>query len=64
MDRYDYISTLNGSNVINDRSITNSSSNIYWYDSHKNEILKYGGQGMNVISKECNVQSYVNVMYD
>ncbi len=64
MDRYDYISTLNGSNVINDRSITNSSSNIYWYDSHKNEILKYGSQGMNVISKDCNVQSYVNVMYD
>nr|DAX21879.1 MAG TPA: cytidylyltransferase-like protein [Caudoviricetes sp.] len=32
LDRYDYLSTLNGTKVINDRSIVNSGNSIYWYD--------------------------------
>lgn len=64
LDRYDYISTANGSSVVNDRSIVNSNSNIYWYDQDNNEIVKFGGQGLNIISKECNVQAYMNNMYD
>lgn len=64
LDRYDYISTTNGSSVVNDRSIINSNSNVYWYDQDNNEIVKFGGQGLNIISKECNVQAYMNNMYD
>lgn len=64
LDRYDYLSTLNGSNVINDRSIVNSSNSIYWYDSNKNEICKSTGGGISIISKDCNVQSYMNTMYN
>lgn len=64
LDRYDYISTANGSSVVNDRSIINSNSNVYWYDQDNNEIVKFGGQGLNIISKECNVQAYMNNMYD
>lgn len=63
LDRYDYLSILNGTSIINDDSITNSDSNIYWYDVNKNEICKYGSNGVSIISKECNVQSYVNNMY-
>lgn len=64
LDRYDYLSTLNGTNVVNDRSIVNSSNSIYWYDSNKNEICKSTGSGISIISKDCNVQSYVNNMYN
>lgn len=64
LDRYDYISTINGTSIINDRSITNSDSSIYWYDVNKNEICKYGNGGINVITKECNLQSYMNNMYE
>lgn len=64
LDRYDYLSTLNGTNVVNDRSIVNSSNSIYWYDSNKNEICKSTGSGISIISKDCNVQSYMNNMYN
>lgn len=63
LDRYDYLSTLNGTKVINDRSIVNSSNNIYWYDQDKNEICKSTGGGISIITKDCNVQSYMNTMY-
>lgn len=64
LDRYDYVSIANGTKVINDRSIINSSSNIYWYDANKNEICKSNGSQVAIISKDCNVQSYVNNMYN
>lgn len=64
LDRYDYISTLNGTEVINDRSITNSDKGIYWYDSNKNEICRYSGGGISIISKDCNVQTYMNNMFE
>lgn len=36
--RYDYYTTTNGSSELNDRSICNSSSTLYWFDSSKKEI--------------------------
>lgn len=63
LSRYDYITTLNGSSIINDRSIMNSDNVLYWYDYDKNEICAYNGQ-VNILSKEKNVQSYLNEMYD
>ena len=64
LDRYDYVSTLNGTEVVNDRSITNSDKGIYWYDSNKNEICRYSGGGISIISKDCNVQTYMNNMFE
>ena len=63
LSRFDYITTLNGSSIINDRSIMNSDNVLYWYDFDKNEICAYDGR-VNIISKEKNVQSYLNEMYD
>lgn len=62
LTRFDYITTLNGSSIINDRSIVNSDNVLYWYDYDKNEICAYQG-GVHQISKELNVQSYLNEMY-
>lgn len=61
--RFDYITTSNGSSIHNDKSITNSDNVLYWYDYDKNEICTYNGQ-VNILSKEKNVQSYLNEMYD
>ena len=36
---------------------------IYWYDQDKNEICKSTGGGISIITKDCNVQSYMNTMY-
>lgn len=63
LSRYDYITTLNGSSIINDRSIVNSDNILYWYDYDKNEICAYNGS-VNQISKEKQVQSYLNEMYN
>lgn len=62
LDRYDYITTTNGSSIVNDRSIVTSDSILYWYDYDKNEICAYNGQ-VNSISKEKQVQSYLNELY-
>lgn len=63
LSRYDYITNTNGSSILNDRSITHSDNVLYWYDFDKNEICAYNGQ-VSQISKEKNVQSYLNEMYD
>ena len=59
--RYDYISTLNGSSIVNDKSITDSATTIYWYDFDKNEICALTN-GVELLSKICNVQSYLNTL--
>lgn len=63
LSRFDYVTILNGSSIQNDRSIMNSDNVMYWYDYDKNEICAYNGQ-VNILSKEKNVQSYLNEMYD
>lgn len=35
LTRYDYLVTLNGDSIINDKSITNSETTLYWYDLDK-----------------------------
>ena len=57
--RFDYVATLNGSSIVNDKSITNSATTIYWYDFDKNEICALGN-GVIPISKTKSVQSYLN----
>lgn len=64
LDRFDYISTINGTSITNDRSITSSDTSIYWYDGNKNEICKYSNGGINIITKACNLQSYMSNMYE
>ena len=57
--RYDYYNTLNGSCVINDRSICNSVSTIYWYDSSKREICAINDNVIE-LSKVKGVKSWCN----
>lgn len=64
LSRYDYVTTTNGSSVINDRSIVTSDNRLYWYDYDKNEICMLEGSSVSPISKVKNVQSYLNEMYD
>ena len=61
LTRYDYITTLNGSSIINDKSITNSATTMYWYDLDKNEICMIGN-GVTPLSKLKSVQSYLNTL--
>lgn len=63
LSRFDYITTVNGSSIKNDRSIVDSENVLYWYDFDKNEICAYNG-GVSSLSKERNMQSYLNEMYD
>lgn len=62
LTRFDYIATLNGSSIVNDKSIVNSMSTIYWYDFDKNEICAMNNSGLIPISKQKNVQSYLNTL--
>lgn len=62
LSRFDYITTSNGSSIINDRSIVNSDNVIYWYDYDKNEICAYTGN-ITQLSKEKQVQTYLNELY-
>lgn len=59
--RFDYVATLNGSSIVNDKSITNSATTIYWYDFDKNEICMLGN-GVTPLSKTKSVQSYLNTL--
>ena len=61
LTRYDYVSILNGSSIVNDKSIVNSSTSLYWYDFDKNEICVLG-QTTTAISKLKGVQSYLNTL--
>jgi hypothetical protein len=62
LDRYDYITTSNGSSIVNDRSIVTTIGTIYWYDLDKNEICAYDGN-IHSLSKNKFVQSYLNELY-
>lgn len=61
LSRFDYVATLNGSSIVNDKSITNSATTIYWYDFDKNEICMLGN-GVTPLSKTKSVQSYLNTL--
>ena len=61
LTRFDYVATLNGSSIVNDKSIVNSSNALYWYDFDKNEICVLGQQ-TTAISKLKGVQSYLNTI--
>ena len=60
LSRYDYIITSNGSDIINDKSITQSNSSVYWYDKNKNIICKFNDSGFIELSKAKNIQSIFN----
>jgi hypothetical protein len=57
--RYDYLDTTNGDSIINDKSIVNSASTLYWYDYNKNELCAINNSVME-LSKVKQVQSYFN----
>lgn len=59
LTRYDYITTLNGTSITNDKSIMNSDNVLYWYDYNKNEICAFDNT-VHSLSKEKNMQSYLN----
>lgn len=62
LTRADYLTTTNGSSIINDRSIVSSSNTIYWYDFDKNVICSVGSS-VAELSKEKGVQTYLNELY-
>lgn len=62
LSRFDYVTTTNGSSIVNDRSIVNSDTTLYWYDFDKNEICSYNGN-VTQLSKERQVQSYLNELF-
>ena len=57
LDRYDYLSTING--CIHKNSICSSDSVLYWYDSINNEQLSFSGN-VERLSKTKGVQTYFN----
>lgn len=63
LTRYDYLVTQNGSSIINDKSITNSETTLYWHDFDKNIICSLGN-GFNELSKVKQVQTYLNRLPD
>lgn len=63
LDRYYYITTMNGSNIYSDNSITNSDSVLYWVDRNKKEICAYDNQ-IHLLSKEKLIQSFMNTNED
>ena len=60
LDRYDYLSIING--CINNNAICNSDNSIYWFDGLNREICEYSGQSINKLSKNKGVQSWLNYM--
>lgn len=58
LDRYDYLSTVNG--CVHKNSICSSDSVLYWYDATNNEQLAFSGNGVERLSKTKGVQSYFN----
>lgn len=57
--RYDYHTTLNGSARVNDKSICNSASTLYWYDTDKHEICAINNTVIE-LSKVKGVKSWCN----
>lgn len=63
LTRYDYLVTLNGDSIINDKIITNSETTLYWYDLDKNVICSLSND-FNELSKVKQVQTYLNRLPD
>lgn len=59
LGRYDYHVVTNGSSIVNDKSIVNSSSTMYWYDTDKNTLCAFNNTFME-LSKSKGVQTYLN----
>ena len=59
LTRFDYLVVSNGDSIINDKSITNSETTLYWFDFDKNTICSLG-EGFNELSKVKSVQTYLN----
>lgn len=59
LSRYDYLTTSNGTDKPNDKSIIDTPNGLYWYDDSKNEICSYGN-GIQKLSKVKSVQSWLN----
>lgn len=57
--RYDYYTILNGSARVNDKSICNSASTLYWYDTDKHEICAINNTVIE-LSKVKGVKSWCN----
>lgn len=63
LSRYDYLVTRNGDSIVNDKSITSTDAALYWYDYEKNTICVISN-GFRELSKEKNVQSYLQSLKD
>ena len=63
LDRFDYVSTTNGTNIVNDHSIVTSDMSLYWYDPLKNSLCVQQN-GVQELSKIKKVQSHFNSIYD
>ena len=61
--RYDYYTTSNGSKKANDRSICNSTSTLYWFDSAKHEICAINNTVIE-LSKVKGVKSWCNKQFE
>lgn len=61
LTRFDYVAVLNGSSIVNDKSIVHSTNVLYWYDFDKNEICALTN-GVIPLSKSKGVQSYLNTL--
>lgn len=59
LSRYDYVVVGNGDSQLNDKSITQSVSTMYWFDFDKNVICAINNSFME-LSKVRNVQTYLN----
>ena len=62
--RYDYLLTQNGDSIVNDKSITNSDTTIYWHDFDKNVLCALNQNGFSELSKVKKVQTYLNRLPD
>ena len=60
LDRYDYLSTVNG--CINNTAICNSDATVYWFDGLNKEICGYSGKGVEKLSKTKGVQTWLNTL--
>lgn len=58
LNRFDYLSYTNGNSIVNDKSIVNSDSALYWYDYNKNTICALTNN-VQELSKSKKVQSYL-----
>ena len=59
LNRYDYLATVNGMRQ-NDLNDTQSDNVLYWFDYDKNELCIYSGGDTACVSKQVNVQNYLN----